>query len=177
MIWILCSSDHFPIQNNCFCRATEQLCRWGEYNIEVVQGRLGGLPRVLLGEPHIPSQFEREWVSPYGPFYTKVNKLAEKSIAKTLTVPKMSINPGLRIIVKRQWITLRLGALLVRPSVNPRDRDVSKLDPNTSVKQTWRMIQKISGKRKVPFPDSDTITNKREIADTLATSFLLLSHH
>ena len=27
------------------------------------------------------------------------------------------------------------------------------------------------------FTDSDTITNKREIADTLATSFLLLSHH
>ena len=48
MIWIICSCDNFPLgptatEQLCLqsYRATEQLCRWREYNIEVAQVRLG----------------------------------------------------------------------------------------------------------------------------------------
>ena len=53
---------------------------------------------------------------------------------------------------------------------------VSTLNNNTSAKHTWQMLRRISGKRKDKtikylVTDSDTITNKTDIAETLATSF------
>ena len=71
----------------------------------------------------------------------------------------------------RGRITLMLTTPSVRPSVN-----LGELTHNTLVKQTWQMSRRISGKRKDKtikylVTDSDTITNKTEIADTLATSF------
>ena len=62
-----------------------------------------------------------------------------------------------------------LAAPSVRPSVNLEELIVSTLNHNTSVKQ---MLQKRNDKTiKYLVTDSDTITNKTEIADTLATSF------
>ena len=70
---------------------------------------------------------------------------------------------------------LMFAAPSVRPSVNLGEL-VSTLNYNTSVKQTWQMLRRISGKRKDKtikylVIDSDTITNETEIADTLATTF------
>ena len=52
----------------------------------------------------------------------------------------------------------------------------STLNNNTSAKHTWQMLRRISGKRKDKtikylVTDSDTLTNKTDIAETLATSF------
>ena len=59
---------------------------------------------------------------------------------------------------------------------------VSTLNNNTSAKHTWQMLRRISGKRKdntikYLVTDSDTITNKTDIAETLATSFAAKSDH
>ena len=69
-----------------------------------------------------------------------------------------------------------LSAPSVRPSVNLCELNVSTLNHDTSVKQTWQMLRRISGKRtdktiKYSVTDSDTITSKTDIAGTLATSF------
>ena len=58
---------------------------------------------------------------------------------------------------------------------------VSTLNNNTSAKHTWQMLRRISGKRKEKtikylVTDSDTITNKTDIAETLATSFAANRH-
>ena len=57
---------------------------------------------------------------------------------------------------------------------------VSTLNNNTSAKHTLQMLRRISGKRKDKtikylVTDSDTITNKTDIAETLATSFVTKS--
>ena len=68
LIWILCSSDNFSLLLHRSCvdtvalwrcyRATvstellSKLVAEESTTLEVEQGRLGGLPRVLLGEPH-----------------------------------------------------------------------------------------------------------------------------
>ena len=57
---------------------------------------------------------------------------------------------------------------------------VSTLNNNTFAKHTWQMLRRISGKRKDKtikylVTDSDTITIKTDIADTLATSFVAKS--
>ena len=78
-----------------------------------------------------------------------------------------------------------LAAPLVRPSVNLGELNVSTLNHNTSVKQTWQMLRRIICKRndktiKYIVTDSVTITNKTDIPDTLATSFAAkssLDHH
>ena len=68
------------------------------------------------------------------------------------------------------------AAPLMGPSVNLGELNVSTLNHNTSVKQTCQMLSRIICKRKDKtikyiVTDSDTITNKTEIPDTLATSF------
>ena len=57
---------------------------------------------------------------------------------------------------------------------------VSTLNNNTFAKHTWQMLRRISGKRKDKtieylVTDSATISNKTDIADTLATSFVAKS--
>ena len=73
-----------------------------------------------------------------------------------------------------------LSAPSVRPSVNLRELNVSTLNHYTSMKQTWQMLRRISGKMKDKtikyiVTDSDKLPNKTEIADTLPASFAATS--
>ena len=58
----------------------------------------------------------------------------------------------------------------------PRKQYVSRLNSSTSIKKVWDMVRKIYGKGKSASvnhlkKNNDTITSKKDIANTLADSF------
>ena len=133
-------------------------------------------------------------------FTDKLHNIADKSIPKISTVPKkldkLWFDEGCRkAIDKRKKSLQKFKKHPTRQNLDGYKKDyakarrtigeakrqswrayVSTLNNNTSAKHTWQMLRRISGKRKDKtikylVTDSDTITNKTDIAEMLVTSF------
>ena len=193
----LCSSDHYPIfieSNNSIVEERVQHWRLHRADWEAFQQSCGESLTISQFEN------EEGVDDPIALFTAKLHNIADKSIPKTSTVPKKLDKPWFdegcrKAIDKRKKSLQKFKKHPTRQNLDGYKKDyakarrtiseakrqswrayVSTLNNNTSAKHTWQMLRRISGKRKDKtikylVTDSDTITNKTDIAETLATSF------
>ena len=193
----LCSSDHYPIfieSNNSIVEERVQHWRLHRADWEAFQQSCGESLTISQFEN------EEGVDDPIALFTDKLHNIADKSIPKTSTVPKKLDKPWFdegcrKAIDKRKKSLQKFRKHPTRQNLDGYKKDyakarrtiseakrqswrayVSTLNNNTSAKHTWQMLRRISGKRKDKtikylVTDSDTITNKTDIAETLATSF------
>ena len=193
----LCSSDHYPIfieSNNSIVEERVQHWRLHRADWEAFQQSCGESLTIsqFVSEEGVDD--------PIALFTAKLHNIADKSIPKTSTVPKKIDKPwfdeGCRKAIDKKKKSLqkfkkhptrqhldgyKKDYAKARRTISEAKRQswrayVSTLNNNTSAKHTWQMLRRISGKRKDKtikylVTDSDTITNKTDIAETLATSF------
>ena len=193
----LCSSDHYPIfieSNNSIVEERVQHWRLHRADWEAFQQSCGESLTISQFEN------EEGVDDPRALFTAKLHNIADKSIPKTSTVPKKLDKPWFdegcrKAIDKRKKSLQKFKKHPTRQNLDGYKKDyakalrtiseakrqswrayVSTLNNNTSAKHTWQMLRRISGKRKDKtikylVTDSDTITYKTDIAETLATSF------
>ena len=193
----LCSSDHYPIfidSNNSIVEERVQHWRLHRADWEAFKQSCGESLTISQFEN------EEGVDDPIALFTAKLHNIADKNIPKTSTVPKKLDKPWFdegcqKAIDKRKKSLQKFKKHPTRQNLDGYKKDyakarrtiseakrqswrayVSTLNNNTSAKHTWQMLRRISGKRKDKtikylVTDSDTITNKTDIAETLATSF------
>ena len=190
----LCGSDHFPtiLSNDESC-LTEPVSRWkfSKANWELFAS--------FCNEKFVPGEFE-DIDDPINKFSSILLDIAEKAIPKTSTslkrsnpwfnedckesikerrasVRKFQVNPTSENLENMKIFRAKARRTVRRAKKKSWQSYVSKLNSRSSVKKVWDMIRKISGKQKAPIikhlnkPNSDTITDKKDIADCLAKTF------
>ena len=192
----LCGSDHYPI----LLQSKHSISEGKNQHWQLHKADWEGFQELCETNLTI-TQFENITVDdPIAHLTTKLIEIAEKTIPKTSAIPKKQTNNWFNDCC-RKAIQQRKQALnrfhkhpnrqnldkykceyaKARRTINETKRlswqnYVSTLNTNTPIKKTWEMIRKINGKKqdnsiKYLAIDSDTIKDKKDIADTLAASF------
>ena len=176
----LCSSDHYPIfieSNNCIVEERVQHWRLHRADWEAFQQS--------CGESLTISQFENEEGvdDPIALFTAKKldKPWFDEGCRKAIDKRKKSLQKFKKHPTRQNLHGYKKDYAKARRTISEAKRQswrtyVSTLNNNTLAKHTWQMLRRISGKRKDKtikylVTDSDTITNKTDIAETLATSF------
>ena len=190
----LCGSDHYPIfLHHSLADSGAKIPRWKLHraNWETFQA-------LCLERIHLEDLLTA--ADPVETFSSKLIKIAEECIPKSSAKPKRPyfpwFNQDCREAIKKRrkalnafkksptqenLITYKQAYARSRRTIRRAKKEswcnyVSKLNTNTSVKQTWNMVRKISGKHassptKFLNTPAGTASSKKEIADTLGETF------